>query len=70
VLASLDPVAIDQAAYDLVVAAPGAAGGKGEGMVSGEDKFAKVTGVDGSRTLQYAERRGLGTREYVLKTVR
>ncbi len=70
VLASLDPVAIDQAAYDLVVAAPGAVGGKGEGMAPGEDKLTKVTGVDGSRTLEYAEARGLGTRKYVLKTVR
>jgi uncharacterized Fe-S center protein len=70
VLASLDPVAIDQAAYDLVVAAPGAAGGRGEGLGPGEDKFAKVTGVDGSRTLEYAERRGLGTRSYLLRTVR
>jgi uncharacterized Fe-S center protein len=70
VLASLDPVAIDQAAYDLVVAAPGAAGGRGEGMAAGEDKFVKVTGIDGSRTLEYAEERGLGTRCYELKTLR
>jgi uncharacterized Fe-S center protein len=70
VLASLDPVAIDQAAYDLVVAAPGAAGGKGEGLKPGEDKFAKVTGIDGQVTMEYAERQGLGTRSYVLKTVR
>jgi len=70
VLASLDPVAIEQAAYDLVVAAPGAAGGAGEGMEPGEDKFAKVTGMDGSVTLEYAEARGLGTRQYDLKTIR
>jgi uncharacterized Fe-S center protein len=70
VLASLDPVAIDQAAYDLVVAAPGAPGGRGEGMAAGEDKFAKVSGVNGLLALEYAERRGLGTRTYVLKTIR
>ncbi len=70
VLASLDPVAIDQAAFDLVLAAPGAVGGRGEGMAPGEDKFAKITGVDGLRTLEYAEQRGLGTRQYVLKTIR
>jgi hypothetical protein len=70
VLASVDPVAIDQAAYDLVVAAPGAVGGRGEGLAPGEDKFARVTGADGRHTLEYAEERGLGTRGYVLKTVR
>jgi uncharacterized Fe-S center protein len=70
ILASLDPVAIDQAAYDLVVAAPGAPGGRGEGMAPGEDKLAKVTGVNGLVALEYAEQMGLGTRQYVLKTLR
>ena len=70
VLASLDPVAIEQAAYDLVLAAPGTVGGRGEGMGAGEDKFAKVTGVSGLRTLEYAEQKGLGTRRYALRTVR
>ena len=70
ILASLDPVAIEQAAYDLVVDAPGVVGGRGEGMKPGEDKFAKVLGVSGLRTLEYAEQRGLGMRRYELKTVR
>lgn len=70
VLASRDPVAIDQAAYDLVLAAPGVVGGQGEGTTPGEDKFAKVTGVDGTHILEYAAERGLGSREYVLKTVK
>lgn len=70
VLASRDPVAIDQAAFDLVTAAPGAPGGRGEGLLPGEDKFTKITGVDGSHTLEYAEQMGLGSRKYVLKTLR
>jgi len=70
VLASLDPVAIEQAAYDLVVGAPGVVGGRGEGLRPGEDKFAKILGVSGLRILEYAEERGLGSRRYELKTVR
>ena len=67
VLASTDIVAIDQAAYDLVVAAPGLPGGRGEGMAPGSDKFREVTGVDGTIVMRYAEEHGLGSREYELK---
>jgi len=67
VLASTDIVAIDQAAYDLVVAAEGAPGGLAEGMASGADKFREVTGVDGTIGIRYAEQMGLGTRDYELK---
>ena len=67
VLASTDIVAIDQAAYDMIVAAEGLPGGRGEGMASGADKFAAITGVDGTRAMQYAEEHGLGSRDYVLK---
>ncbi|TDB37772.1 MAG: DUF362 domain-containing protein [Actinobacteria bacterium] len=69
VLASEDIVAIDQAAYDLVTAAVGLPGSRGEGMGSGADKFTAITGVDGARAMAYAEEYGLGTREYELITV-
>ena len=62
VLASNDFVAIDQAAYDLVTAARGAEGSRGEGEIEGVDKFAAVTGIDGSVAMRYAEEMGLGTR--------
>ncbi len=67
VLASTDIVAIDQAAYDLVVAATGLPGGRGEGMASGADKFTEITGVDGTIAMRYAEEMGLGTRDYELR---
>ena len=69
VLASTDIVAIDQAAYDLVTAAVGLPGGKGEGLPAGEDKFAKITGIDGTIAMCYAEQMGLGSRDYELKQV-
>jgi uncharacterized Fe-S center protein len=67
VLASTDPVAIDQAAYDLVTAAAGLPGSRGEGMQAGSDKFTAITGVDGTAAMAYAEVMGLGTREYELE---
>jgi hypothetical protein len=69
VLASTDIVAIEQAAYDLVTQATGLAGSRGEGMAAGSDKFATVTGVDGTHAIAYAEEMGLGTRVYELVTV-
>jgi uncharacterized Fe-S center protein len=69
VLASTDIVAIDQAAYDLVVQANGLPGGRGEGMGPGEDKFAAITGVDGTIAMRYAEEHGLGSRDYELRTL-
>ena len=69
VLASTDIVAIDQAAYDLVVAATGLPGGLGEDMASGSDKFTVITGVDGTIAMRYAEKMGLGTRDYELRQV-
>lgn len=69
VLASTDPVAIDQAAYDMVVKAVGLPGSLGEGMSAGDDKFKTVTGVDGTVAIRYAEEHGLGTRRYELKTL-
>jgi uncharacterized protein len=69
VLASTDPVAIDQAAYDLVSAAVGLAGSRGEALGAGDDKFTVLTGVDGTHAMAYAEAMGLGTRDYTLTTV-
>ena len=69
VLASSDIVAIEQTAYDLVTAAAGLTGSRGEGMAAGEDKFTAITGVDGTHAIAYAEQMGLGTREYELVTV-
>ncbi|MCL4079514.1 DUF362 domain-containing protein [Coriobacteriia bacterium Es71-Z0120] len=69
VLASDDIVAIDQAAYDLVSKAPGLSGTRGESLGTGEDKFAAVSGVDGTHVMRHAEALGLGTRAYELVTV-
>lgn len=67
VLVSTDIVAIDQAAYDLVVQAAGIAGGRGEGLSAGVDKFAEITGIDGTIAMRYAEECGLGSRAYELR---
>jgi len=69
VLASTDIVAIEQAAYDLVSAAIGLPGSRGEGMGAGADKFTAITGVDGTHAIAYAQQMGLGSREYELVTV-
>lgn len=69
VLASTDIVAVDRAAYDLVIAAPGLAGTRGEGLGSGQDKLTAITGVDGTHAIRYAERMGLGTQLYGLRTL-
>ena len=69
VLASTDIVAIDQAAYDLIVSANGLPGGLGEGMGAGTDKFTKITGIDGTHAMRYAEKHGLGSRTYDLRTM-
>ncbi len=69
VLASADPVAIDQAAYDLVTAAPGLPGTRGEDSAEGEDTFRAVSGIDGTHTMAHAEALGLGTRAYDLKRI-
>jgi len=69
ILASTDLVAIDQAGYDLVTAAAGLPGSRGEGMSKGTDKFREITGIDGTVAMRYAEDKGLGTRSYELKTL-
>jgi uncharacterized Fe-S center protein len=69
VLACADPVAIDQAAYDLVTEAAGLPGSRADGMAAGADKFKDITGVDGTAAMSYAQSMGLGSREYELVRV-
>lgn len=55
ILASADPVALDQASFDLVNKAAGR-----------PDAFEHETGISGVRALEHAEKIGLGTRRYRL----
>lgn len=71
ILASLDPVAIDQASLDLVNQARGLPGSKGEGLKPGTDKFKAIhSDVDPAWQLEYAQRIGLGSRDYELIEVK
>lgn len=66
ILASTDPVALEQASLDLVNEAPAL---DHERLAAGEgitDKFRQITGVDGTPILDYAQELGLGSREYTL----
>ncbi len=58
ILASLDPVAVDQACVDLVYAAS-----------DGQDLIQRIESRDGIHTLEYAEEIGLGNRKYELINV-
>lgn len=71
ILASADPVAIDQAAVDLVNGAPGnPLSDLQQALAPGEDKFGSIyPNIDWSHQLEYAEKMGMGTREYTLVTV-
>jgi len=55
ILASLDPVALDQACVDLVYAAP-----------DGQDLVARIESLNGQHTLDYGQEIGLGSKEYRL----
>lgn len=55
ILLSADPVAIDQASLDLIK------------QTAGRDILKDVVGTDGTRQIEYAEKLGLGSREYELK---
>lgn len=70
-MASTDPVAIDQAAADLVnrTTAATAPGDETGGETHANDRFIAVFGTDWSRQLQHAEELGLGTRKYELVRV-
>lgn len=67
IVASRDPVAIDQACADLVVESPGLAGSCLQNLSPGSDKFKEIyPQVDWPIQLEYAEKLGLGTRAYEL----
>lgn len=68
ILASFDPVAIDQASVDLINGQPGLSGsGLKKNFAPGEDKFIGAFGeVDYTAQLRHAEQIGLGSREYEL----
>ena len=69
ILASTDPIAIDQASMDLVNQQPGLPGSKLDeaARAPGVDKFrALYPKIDGTRQLAYGEELGLGTRQYTL----
>jgi uncharacterized Fe-S center protein len=68
ILASFDPVAIDQAGIDLVNGAQGMAGSKLEDPEAA-DKIVAVTGIDWEPILEHAETMGVGRRAYVLENV-
>lgn len=70
ILASKDPVAIDQAAADLVNQARGLEGSALKKRSAGTDKFKDIyPQVDWPLKLAYAEELGLGSREYELVKV-
>ncbi len=70
ILASRDPVALDQACVDLVIASPGAAGSALKDLSPGSDKFKDIyPQVDWHLQLEYAAQLGLGAREYELVQV-
>jgi hypothetical protein len=71
ILASTDPVAIDQASADLVNREPGNRDSAlTKNFAAGEDKFRGVyPQIDWEIQLAYAEEIGLGTREYQLISV-
>lgn len=58
ILASLDPVALDQACVDLVYAAP-----------DGQDLIERMESRNGIHTLEHAEEIGLGSRQYELVNI-
>ncbi|MFV0400014.1 MAG: DUF362 domain-containing protein [Oscillospiraceae bacterium] len=58
ILASLDPVALDQACVDLVYAAP-----------DGQDLVERIESRNGIHTVEHAVEIGLGSREYTLVSI-
>jgi hypothetical protein len=71
ILASLDPIAIDQASIDLVNRSRGnSTSAVGEKTGEGEDKIRAVyPEIDWEMQLEYGERLGLGTRAYRLVSI-
>lgn len=70
ILASLDPVALDQACVDLVNRQKGLENSRLQGFAKIDDKFSVLhPGIDWRLQLTYGEEIGLGTRDYNLITV-
>jgi uncharacterized protein len=70
IVASRDPVALDQACVDLVIESPGVAGSQLKNLAVGADKFKDIyPRVDWAVQLEYAEQLGIGAREYELVKV-
>ncbi|OGP72096.1 MAG: 4Fe-4S ferredoxin [Deltaproteobacteria bacterium RBG_13_58_19] len=70
ILASLNPVALDQASADMVIQSPGLPGSSLKDLKPGSDKFKDIyPQVDWPLQLAYAEKLGLGTRKYKLVQV-
>jgi uncharacterized Fe-S center protein len=68
ILASDDPVAIDQAGVDLVNGAQALGGSKLEDLAA-EDKLKSITGIDWNPILEHAEKIGMGKRSYALEKI-
>ena len=58
ILASLDPVALDQACVDLVYAAP-----------DGQALIQRIESLNGQHTLDYGEEIGLGSKDYIFVNI-
>ncbi|MBE0446870.1 MAG: DUF362 domain-containing protein [Actinobacteria bacterium] len=69
ILASFDPIAIDQACVDLVNRTEGLPGSR-LSAINDDDKFRTVTGIDWRPQLAYGEKIGLGKRNYTLVEVK
>jgi len=72
VVASIDPVAIDQASVDLVNQAPALSGSciSEENAGPGKDKFKAIyPDADWEIQLDYAQKLGLGSRDYILEKI-
>lgn len=69
ILASRDPVAIDQASVDLFQQAPGIPGTRLSDLTSRDKLRDLYPGIDWEHTLRYAEQQGLGTRDYELMII-
>ncbi len=70
VVASTDPVAVDQASLDLVTSAAAGTGSPVAGAGPGVDKFRALRkDIDGSEVLETAQSFGLGSRRYLLEEV-
>jgi len=70
-LASTDPVAIDQASVELINGMPGIMGTElKSGFAKGDDKLKGMRpSIPWEPQLEHAERMGLGTRKYQIRTV-